>query len=132
MNFLCLNSVFCLKIVKFHHFVRVFFLFMSDPSKSFGSDRIRIHHAGCNATSFYNDCFALFRTPAVDPEGSAAVQLRRSHTLRATSSSSSAAGEPTSCRPVSLMDRMSRLNEAQAEWQKKVEDKVTYPYCVIR
>jgi hypothetical protein len=60
----------------------------------------------------------------VDPEGSAAVQLRRSHTLRATSSSS-AAGEPTSCRPVSLMDRMSRLNEAQAEWQKKVEDKVT-------
>jgi hypothetical protein len=62
----------------------------------------------------------------VDPEGSAAVQLRRSHTLRATSSSSSAAGEPTSCRPVSLMDRMSRLNEAQAEWQKKVEDKVTY------
>jgi hypothetical protein len=24
------------------------------------------------------------------------------------------------------MDRMSRLNEAQAEWQKKVEDKVTY------
>ena len=33
-------------------------------------------------------------------------------------------GSAAAARPVSLMDRMSKLNEAQGNWQKKVEVKV--------
>ena len=77
--------------------------------------------------SVYEDIHvvSLFSTRRTPAEGSAGVQLRRSHTLRNSSSSTTATEtNSTSGRPVSLMDRMSRLTESQAEWQKKVEDKV--------
>merc|ERR1719495_2942801 len=47
------------------------------------------------------------------------VQLRRHQGV----------GAPAA-RPVSLMDRMSKLNQAQNQWQRKVEDKDTKKFTV--